>query len=390
MKLALVIGTFFPATRHGGPIYATYSLSCALARVGVEVNVSTTNVNGKTRLDVPVGSFLNITPGFNVKYYGWATSTSLSLPFMVGLWKDIAACDAVFLQPLFSSYVPITLIYATLLNKPVLLSPRGSLGAWSLQNRRNILKKLWLALFIKPYLSRVFWHAVSEGERSAILAVYPDARVDVVPNGIDTSEFESPSMLSRRDFMEKFTEMPSDAQKIIISMGRLHRLKGFDILIRAFAVLKDRLPGAYLLIAGPDGGARAALEKIIQTSGLKERVFLVGEINGKDKVDFLANADIFVLPSHSESFGIVYAESLAAGTPIVASSQTPWQDIEEHNCGKWVKDTIEETAQAIHDLLSRDLVDMGRCGKKYIQDAYSWPAIALRFEKIFKQMTISD
>ena len=70
----------------------------------------------------------------------------------------------------------------------------------------------------------------------------------------------------------------------------------------------------------------------------------------QEKVDFFVNADLFVLPSHNENFGLVYVEALAAGTPVVASKNTPWEEVEDANCGKWVNNCVVETAKAMIEM----------------------------------------
>ena len=81
---------------------------------------------------------------------------------------------------------------------------------------------------------------------------------------------------------------------------------------------------------------------------------MIGTIENQEKIDFLANADLFVLPSHNENFGNVYVESLATGTPVVASLQTPWRHVEDYKCGKWVANNIESTCSAMLELLGND------------------------------------
>jgi glycosyltransferase involved in cell wall biosynthesis len=150
-------------------------------------------------------------------------------------------------------------------------------------------------------------------------------------------------------------------------MGRLQKKKGFDILIQSFKSIVKNNPHAYLFIAGEDDGEKIKILSMISTLGLSERVFLIGNIRGQDKVDYLANADLFVLPSHNENFGMVYAEALAAGTPIVASTYTPWEEVEEYRCGRWVKNTIEETSIAMLDMLNRNDSDISIKTKKFVK-----------------------
>ena len=129
------------------------------------------------------------------------------------------------------------------------------------------------------------------------------------------------------------------------------------------------------------------LDKLIQQLNLTNKVFFVGEILDQDKIDFLANADIFAFPSHDENFGNVYIESLAAGTPIVASLNTPWQEVEAANCGKWVPNTIEETSKAMLELLTKDR-ELMRFNTKAMANKYEWQNIALQFKKLFEEMSL--
>lgn len=161
-------------------------------------------------------------------------------------------------------------------------------------------------------------------------------------------------------------------------MGRLHKVKGFDVLIKAFSKIHSKL-NAILLIAGTDAGEEQFLKKLIVDLGVSNRVFLLGELTGQDKIDFLAHADIFALPSHHENFGNVYLESLAAGTPIIASSNTPWQEVETVGCGRWVEPTPDSFAKAMCDVISKDHRAMGLRGKAYVNSLFGWDAIARRF-----------
>lgn len=384
MKLSIVIPSFYPAVVYGGPIFTSLHTAEELAKLDIEVRVSTTNANMSERLEIKPNVWYEQSDKLFVKYYNETIINKFSLSLFLGLWKDIKNADVVHVQGLFSTPVPIALIYAKILKKKVLLTPHGTLGQWCLASGSRF-KALWLKWLIKPFNSTTIWHATAEMEKTEILSVFPDAKVEVIANGIQLKEFENFNIFARDVLVKKFMKKKLDAEKVIVSMGRLQKKKGFDILIDSFALVLTDYPNARLLIAGQDEGEENNLIAQIRKSNLEEKVFLVGSIGGQDKVDFLANADLFVLPSHNENFGIVYAESLAAGTPIVASKNTPWQEVEKADCGRWVNNTLEETAQAMVEMLGKDREQM-RVNAKELAKKYDWKNIAVQFKDVFEKM----
>lgn len=384
MKLSVVIPSFYPAVVYGGPIFTSLHTAEELSKLGIEVRVSTTNANMNERLTMEPNIWHKQKDNLFVKYYNETIINKFSMKLFLMLWKDIKSADIVHVQGLFSTPVPIAKIYAKFLKKRVLLTPHGTLGQWCLSSGSRF-KSLWLKLLIEPYNTTTVWHATAEMEKKEILSVFPKANVQVIPNGIQLQEFEKFTRLTPNQVVKKFTNISLDVEKIIVSMGRLQKIKGFDILIDAFVQVLAYYPNAKLLIAGQDEGEQENLRAQIECLGLKEKVFLVGAISGQDKIDFFANADLFVLPSHNENFGIVYAESLASGTPIVASRHTPWAEIEDANCGKWVNNSVVETAQAMVEMLEKNREQM-YINAKELAKKYDWQNIAIQFKNLFEQM----
>jgi glycosyltransferase involved in cell wall biosynthesis len=379
MNLLIVTPAFYPATYYGGPIYSTYELAKAFKRNGVDVRVITTNANGNEKLKLKTGVFHKLENDLPVKYYKSVDSRGTSLSMLFNLRKDIKQSDLVYLISIFSPSTPVTIFLCRLFKKPLIISPRGQLGRWCLE-QGSPFKKLWLRVFVQPFIKNLNWHLTSETEQQAVLAVYPSAKTFVIPNGVSPQLFSFSDKPKDKTFYRKYTVFDCSNKKIIISMGRLQKVKGFDILINAmsFAQRED----AVLLIAGEDFGEKENLEKLIDKLGLKEKVFLVGNIEGLDKIEFLRNADVFALPSHHENFGMVYAEALAAGTPVIASINTPWQDVEKYHCGKWVENTSEKFAEVINELLKIDIRIMGLKGVKFIKDNYSSEILVQKFLKM--------
>ena len=381
MKISIISPSFYPAFYYGGPIYSTYYNALELSKIGVDVYVSTTTANGPERLNVEKNKFIKHSDNFFIKYYSPSTSKGFSYKMIFGLWKNISESDIVYTQSIFSTSSVIVLLYAKLLKKKVLLSARGQLENWSLKYGSR-LKKLWLSVFIGPVTKKIKWHVTSEKEKQDLLTVFPTASIIIIPNGIDLEDFKLIPSVKDRSFYKKYTDGKT-FKNVIVSMGRLHQVKGFDILINAFAEIIKLKPDAVLLIAGEDYGEKYNLLNLIDNLGLNGKVFLTGQINDtEEKINFLANADVFALGSHNENFGIVYAEALASGTPIVASKNTPWQIAETYNCGKWVENTASDFSKAILELSAMDSNSL-RLNSKKLASNYYWPNIALKFKEVF-------
>jgi len=385
MKISLIIPSFYPAVIYGGPIFSTLHTCQELAQLkDMEVFVSTTNTNMTSRLDIETNKWHKYTKDFYVKYYNETKIGSFSLSLFFNIWKDIKSADVIHIQSIFSTPTPISLLFASLMKKPILLSPRGSLGSWCLDNGSGFKKK-WLSWFIKPFSNNIIWHATAEQEKTEIQSIFPKVKVKIIPNGIEYDTFQQYAVLSRNEFTNKFSQTEKKAEKIIVSMGRLQKKKGFDILINSFVKVLTNYPNAMLFIAGQDEGEKENLLQQIEELQMSDKVFFTGALKEQEKIDFLANADLFVLPSHNENFGNVYVESLAAGTPIVASKNTPWAEVETANCGKWVNNSTDETAQAILDMLIKDRKVMRENSKLYAEK-YDWKNIAIKFNDSFKEM----
>jgi len=385
MRISLVTPSFYPATAYGGPIFSTLNVSKALSKIeNISIFVSTTDANIDNRLDVDLKIWHKFREYFYVKYYHDTILNKFSLGLILGLWRDIDNSDMVYIQYMFDISTPISIIYAKLLKKPILLSPRGSLCPRCLA-QGNSLKGIWLDWIIRPFARYIIWQATSTQERDDIVAQFKRVNVVIIPNGVDYDRYQSSNRLAKQEFCKKYIHKDIEIDKIIVSMGRLHKNKGFNILIYSFKSIVSQYPNSKLFIAGADDGIKDDLLKQIKKLDMGENVFFVGEIQGEDKIDFLANADLFVLPSHSENFGNVYIESLAAGTPIIASKNTPWSEVIDYNCGEWIPNSVYETSLAMARVLKKDR-DLMRKNSKKLAKRYDWKQVANQFQEVFVEL----
>lgn len=383
MKLLFVTPSFYPATYYGGPIYSTYELAKALGKNDIKVYVVTTNANGDKRLKIKTNTFLEVEKNLFIKYYGLASNKGFS-PFMfLLLWKDFLNADLIYLVSVFSPPTLLTLFLNIIFRKKIIISPRGQLGEWCLA-QGNSLKKLWLKFIISPFAKNLIWHATSLQEEEMIKKVYSKANIWIIPNGIDIDKFKDIEHKKDRIFYKKYSDKVNQNSKIIISMGRLQKVKGFDILIEAYKKFQEQVQDSFLFIAGEDFGEKSNLQNLISSNHLFDKIFLVGPIEGEEKINFLKNADVFALPSHHENFGMVYAEALAVGTPIIASRNTPWYEIEKYKIGQWVENNPDSFANAIYEIMNINDPSINKRCREFVTSNYSWETIALRMINKFE------
>lgn len=389
MKINLIIHSFYPAVEAGGPIFSTINTCKELSKIDTEIFVSTTNfLDSAKRVNSKPNKWFNLSKNIHIKYYSELNFGRFSISFrqLLFLWKDISKVDIVHIQGIFNVLTLIALLYSKLLNKKTFLSPRGSVGVWCLESG-SPFKKFWLKYLIKPFTNKIIWHATAQQEHNEIKSLFSNANIKIIPNGISLDEYKYINRLSKSEYVKQYIHKEININKVIISMGRIQEKKGFDILIKSFKIILKKYPNSILLIAGKEEntieGTYNKLILLIENLDLQNNVFFVGQIENQNKVDFLANADLFCLPSHNENFGNVYAESLASGTPIVASKNTPWSEVEEFQCGRWVNNTVEDTSNAILYLLSQDQKQLSENSKQYIKK-FTWKNIAKQFKNIYQ------
>jgi glycosyltransferase involved in cell wall biosynthesis len=236
------------------------------------------------------------------------------------------------------------------------------LSPWSMNHGR--LKKIlaWHAFQRYDLASATAFHATSQTEAQDIRALGFRQPIAVIPNGL-----RFPAHISPRP--------STDGECVMLFLSRIHPKKGLLNLLHAW---KRASPDETwrLVIAGPDeGGHRAAVESAVQLLGLARQVRFAGEIGDDDKWSWYSSADVFVLPSFSENFGMVVPESLSAGTPVITTTGTPWSELEEVGCGWQVNPTVEDLSAAIQHVtcMSRDdLAAMGRRGSTWAHGRFSW------------------
>ena len=252
---------------------------------------------------------------------------------------------------------------------PLVLHPRGMLETKAME--RHFLRKkiVWFA-YVKRDLQAVsLFVATSEREVESIRRCGFRQPVAYVPNGVVPPDAEALTRLRKLS--------PPLAVRVALFIGRIHPIKGLLNLIDAWHVARP--VGWRLVLAGPDeGGHRRQVEEKISTHGLSSVISFTGEVRGAEKTRLFGAADLFILPSFSENFGVAVAEALAYGLPVITTTGTPWRELREYECGWWIAPDVGPLSQAISEACAMPDAALGAMGQRgrILAARYDWQRIA--------------
>lgn len=259
----------------------------------------------------------------------------------------------------------------------VVLTPHGMLEPWIVARHYWSRKVPALLLYQKNAVIKAdCLHATAESEKENLLKLGYNHRIQIIPNGIDVEHIALKSSWKRN--------------KKILFLSRVHIKKGINFLIEAVAALKNELNGYQVIIAGEGEESYVnELKSLAGHLGIAAQIQFVGGVYGDKKWELFQDADSFVLPTHSENFGIVVAEALACGTPVITTKGTPWQELETCHCGWWTEIETEATIEALLSFLKlseADLEAMGRNGRKLIEEKYSAKKMAKDMTELYRSL----
>lgn len=262
-------------------------------------------------------------------------------------------------------------------NIPYIISPRGMLEPWAL-NYKKWKKKIALALYQRFDLANASCiHATAKMEADNIRKLGFKNPIAVIPNGIDLSEFPYPY------------SKPPQKKYTLLFLSRIHIKKGIELLIEAWSKIdKEKRKFWQINIAGNgEDDYIKSLEQRIKNKGLENEIKYIGPQFGSDKIKSYQQADLFILPTYSENFGIVIAEALACEVPVITTKGTPWQDLQTYKCGWWVNNDIETLAQTIQQAISlsdEERLLMGKRGRQLIIEKYSMEMVATQMIRLYE------
>ena len=375
MKI-LQVNHFLSPLHGGGSIDVISNLSKHLAKIGHEVTIFTTDFE----LDE---EYIKSLDGVCVVPFHCIANIGLMLisPKMKKqLKKEIKNFDVIHIHNFRSYQNIIVRHYAKKYNIPYILQAHGSvLPTFQKQRLKNIFD-IFFGYKILKDASKVIAVTKTEAEQYKKMGVDEDT-IEIVPNGIDLSEYEN--LPRRGEFRRKYSIR--DDEKVVLYVGRLHKSKGIDLLVKAFADLSKELDNVRVALVGPDDGYRSALEELIQTLNLDDRVVFTGFVTNDEKMAAFVDADVFVNPRADEIFGLVFLEANACGTSVICSKGCGIADAIDGKTGFAVHNDKDQLRDAIIKVLSDKELRrrFGEEGMRLVREEFGWDKVVLDVEKIY-------
>ncbi len=354
MKILLSTALFYPS-RLGGPANTLYWLAKALSLNNIQVSVVTTDKHiepGK----IVVDSWSDVA-GIRVRY---CHSSPLYLfKVLWYTWREMSDSNTIMLCDMFQRQVLPVALMARIRRKSIIWSPRGELFGPAIAGSR--IKRWYINIVRRIFGKYAIFHATSKEEKEMIITqIGVDAKVVVIPNYI-----ELPQQLAR----------DQNPANYFLFVGRVCQIKAIDRLVIGLTKSKRFQQSSFkLVIAGPNqNGYQQELEKIIEENDLSSKVEFVGNVFGREKFQLYANAYFSCLVSHSENFGNVVIEALCQGTPVIASTGTPWAILNETGAGFWI-DNDPDSLGAVFD----EIIEMPN--EKYLDFRRAALSLAHQFD----------
>lgn len=260
-------------------------------------------------------------------------------------------------------------------NIPYLISPRGMLEPWSL-SQKSVKKKLAMLLYQRKDLANAACiHATSKMEAENIRKLGFNNPIAVIPNSIEIEP-----LLER--------QKPKGAKRKVFFLSRIHRKKGIELLLEAWSKIDYSTRSNWIveIVGNGDEGYIHQLKKRIASLNLQQEISILGPQFDKDKQNSFLSSDLFVLPTFSENFGLVIAEAMSYGLPIITTKGTPWQELDTHNAGWWIDIGVEPLMKTLVEAMNMkpgELELKGKNGRKLVEQNYNIEVVSTQMIALY-------
>jgi glycosyltransferase involved in cell wall biosynthesis len=375
VRILHLIASLSPST--GGPVEACLGICRELAERGHDVSIYTTNYgqSGTGRatdincpLDAPVydsGVEVRFFAGHGRGHY------STSIPLLRALYSKIPSVDIVHIHSIYLFHSTVGAYLCRRFRVPYVIKPHGTLDPYL--RRRHRVRKWLHEVFVERHSFRGAAAIQFTAEEEMTLStssrvgkrLFQSVARAIVPNGVVIPDEPDAQSVDVEGLLQRFPDIRG--KRVVLFLGRINFKKGLDVLAAAFAQICRKQDDIHLLIAGPDNeGYGVQVKEWLRAENVIHRVTFTGMLRGTQKNAAFEIAEMFVLPSYSENFGIAVVEAMARGLPVIVSDRVNiWREIANAAAGLVVKCDTGELATAISTLLDdsdlhRSMAERGR------------------------------
>ncbi len=382
---------FYPAVVYGGPARSTYEVAVEQARRGHNITVFTSNLYLEDKVEANQPQDVD---GITTFYFDYSRFWRKLEPHFVVVPKMKTIAKKMFRAGLFdlvhfhemrNYFTPVISKLCRQYKVPYVVTPHGTLYPRGVSVFK---KKLFDALYGKRILENAAMViALAEMEKRELQQMFslPPEKIKIVPNGVNLEQFRG---MPPRGMLRKKFGIKSNA-KVVLFLSRINKMKGLDLLIKAFALLRQR--SAVLVVAGNFEGSEKRypdeIKKLVSILGLQNRIIFTGPVSGKDRLAAYGAADIFVLPSRYEPFGLVLLEAMACSLPVITTEKCGIAPVlESEKAAVVVPFDEKQLALAIDKLLAdgstrEKLVENG----KKLAEQFSWKKNVDAMEGVYER-----
>lgn len=354
----------------GGPSQSVYLLVKELRAKRVDANILTLRSKDSNDKLIAADAFIKtIKPPNNLKL-GYSNyfakfldkNTNADIYHGHGLWQMPVHYMASLAREIHKLYV---------------ISPRGMLRPWALE-QSSLKKKIALKLYQNKDLSEAAClHSTAKIEADEIRLLGFKNPIAVIPNGIDLKEYPNGK------------EKIQNSKKTILYLSRVFPKKGIENLIEAWAKIENKIRKDWEIKIAGNGDEKyiSQIKNLISEKKLESEIKIIGPKFGEDKINTYHQADLFVLPTLGENFGMVVAEALACSIPIITTKGAPWEELITHNAGWWIDIGVEPLAKALTEamqLSDSERIQMGLNGRKLVEENYSIESVAKKMIQLYE------
>jgi glycosyltransferase involved in cell wall biosynthesis len=349
MRILQVAPYFYPAQAFGGSVQVAYNVGKELVKRGHEVVVFTSDANDReTRINVQTAQV----DGMSVYYHRNLSmflvrklNLFITPEFRKSVESSLRSFDVIHLHDYTTHQNVVIHRFAKKYGIPYVLQVHGSLPKIGRKGRKWLYDVFFGRRLLRD-ASKVIALSQVEAEQYKRMGV-SEEKIAIIPNGIDLSEYAD--LPPKGCFKKKFGI--KEDEKIVLYLARIHKIKGVDILVRAFANVIKKLDDVRLVVVGPDDGYLGKLESLIRALKIEDRVLISSALYGRDKLEAYVDADVYALPSRYETFPMSVLEAVACGTPIILTENCGIAEYFRNKIGLVVSPDSNHLSEALLEML---------------------------------------